>query len=106
MNLEPLIHEIFKNCKDALIGGVGGLVAYLYHFSQSRHTDPSIRIDAVAFLINGIVGAFMAYCFGDLVSDSYEYRDGIIGLIGVMGFGLMGAIESKFLDSIINKFFK
>lgn len=101
-----ILQEILKNFRDALLGGVGGLVAYLYHFSKARDNDAEVKLDWVSFVINGIVGAFMAYSLGGLVPDSLEYRDGIVGIIGVVGFGLMGVIESKFVDNFIAKFMK
>lgn len=101
-----LLFEIIDNFKDAMLGGVGGLVAYLYHFSNSRKKDSSIKLDKVSFLINGVVGAFVAYSFGSIVPDSYEYRDAVIGSIGVAGFGIMGAIETKVVDNIFSRFTK
>lgn len=101
-----LILEILDNFKDATLGGVGGLVAYLYHYSNSRKKDPTIKLDKVSFIINGIVGAFVAHSFGSLVPETFEYRDAIIGSLGVAGFGVMGAIESKIVDVIFSKFMK
>lgn len=101
-----LIHEILKNLKDALLGCSGGLIGYLYHYSLRRDKNKDAKFDFVSFLINGLVGAFMAYCFGDMIPETSEYRNGIIGFIGVVGFGLMGAIESKFVDNLLNKMFK
>ena len=100
-----LIVEILKNCKDALLGCSGGLVAYLYHFSQHREKDSEAKFDLVTFIINGVVGGFMAFVMGGLVPTTLDYRDGLIGLVGVVGFGLMGAVESKLVDNLLKKFF-
>lgn len=100
------LDEVVKYFRDAILGGSGGLVAYLYHYAKLRQKDPKAKMDVVAFLINGIVGAFMAYCFGGLVPETLEYRDGVVGIIGVVGFGLMGAIESRFVEHIMSKVMK
>ena len=104
--MEDLMREILKNFKDALLGGAGGLVAYLYHYSNARDKDAEVKMDWVVFVINGIVGAFMAYSLGGFIPHTLEFRDGLIGMVGVTGFGLMGAIESKFVNNFISKFMK
>ena len=82
------------------------MIGYLYHYSLRKDGDYNTQFDVILFLINGLVGAFMAYCFGSFIPDTIEYRNGIIGFIGIAGFGLMGAIESKFVDKLIGKIFK
>ena len=106
MTISPLLQEIANNLKDAVIGGIGGLVAYLYHYSKNKSADPSITMDIAAFTINGIVGAFMSYCFGGAIPTDLAYRDGVVGIIGGVGFGLMGLIESKFISLFLKKFLK
>ena len=63
-------------------------------------------MDIAAFAINGIVGAFMSYCFGGAIPTDLAYRDGVVGIIGVVGFGLMGLIESKIISLFLKKFLK
>lgn len=95
-----------KNCKEALIGGTGGLIGYLYHYALQRDKVVTTKFDIVRFLINGLVGSFMAYCFGDTIPMDLEWRNGVIGFIGVSGFGLMGALESEFVRKFLDKFTK
>jgi hypothetical protein len=45
----------------------------------------------------------MAFALGDLIPDDLAYRDGLVGLVGVVGFGLIGAVESKFVKVIMKK---
>ena len=106
MTVEHLVSDIVKTFKDALLGGAGGLVVYLYHYAKSKEGDADIKLDWITFIINGVVGAFMAFALGDIIPDSLAYRDGLVGLIGVVGFGLMGAVESKFVEHILNKVLK
>ena len=103
-----LLRDILINSKDAMLGGCGGLVAYLYHFSKHKDDQDAegklkVRIDILQFLINGVVGGFMAFCLGDVVPDTLPYRDGLVGLVGVVGFGLMGAVESKLVNDLLNR---
>ena len=106
MSSSSLLQEIASSLKDATVGGIGGLVAYLYHYSKNKTADPTITMDIAAFAINGIVGAFMSYCFGGAIPTDLAYRDGIVGIIGVVGFGLMGLIESKFISFLCKRFFR
>jgi hypothetical protein len=101
--MEQLISDIIRTFKDALLGGAGGLVVYLYHFAKNKEGDTEVRMDWAMFIINGIVGAFMAFALGDLIPDNIAYRDGLLGLVGVVGFGLIGAVESKFVKVIMKK---
>lgn len=101
-----LIDAILKNCRDALLGCSGGLVVYLYHFSTHREKNHTVEFDVVIFIINGVVGGFMAFTLGGLIPHSLEYRDGIIGLIGVTAFGFMAVVESKFVNEFLKKFAK
>lgn len=98
--------DLIRNFKNAILGGGGGFVAYLYRYAMIRREDKTAKLDWVTFLINGIVGAFMAFALGDLIPDDLTGRDGFVGLIGVVGFSLMHVIESKFADKVIGKLLK
>lgn len=97
---------LISNFKDAILGGGGGFVAYLYRYALIRREDKSAKLDWVTFLINGIVGAFMAFALGDLIPPEWGIRDGAVGLIGVVGFTLMHVIETKFADKVVGKLLK
>jgi len=105
-----LLSEVLINFKEVILGACGGVVANLYHFIKKKDAhvegEKEVKLDILALVINGLVGAFIAYTVGDMIPDTLSYRDGLVGLIGVISYSLMDLIESKLAGDIMKKFMK
>lgn len=100
----PLIIKFATMIKDILLGGVGGMVAYMFDYTTQKDKN---HVDVVwntkTMFINCFIGAFVAYSFGSFIPHDILGRDGIIGMIGVSSFAILGIVESKFAQYVVDK---
>ena len=95
--------NIFKACKEVLLAGTGGVVAYLYDYARMSKVNAAHRWSNKAMTINTIIGAFVGYVVGSLIPIDVTYRDAIIAFSGVSAFTIIGIIESRFAVWLIEK---
>ena len=103
MNNYELIVKILVALKDVLLGGLGGVAAYMFDYSRQKKQLEEVRWSNSAMFINLFLGAFVAYSFGTAIPEDVSGRDGIIGFIGVSSYAIMGIIESRFARIIIER---
>ena len=101
-----LLVKFASVAKDVLLGGVGGIVAYMFDYTNTKDKK---KIDIVwsnkTMFINCFIGAFVAYSFGSFIPHDMTGRDGFIGMIGVSSYAILGLVESKVAEYLVNKFF-
>ena len=95
--------SVFKASKEILLAGSGGVVAYLYDYTRISKEDDTYRWSNKAMVINMVLGAFVGYVIGSLIPVDVTYRDAIIAFSGVSAFTIIGIIESRFAQFIIER---
>ena len=95
--------EVISIFKDILIGGFGGVVAYMYDYNKAKRNLTDMKWSNSALFINSCLGAFVAYTVGAFIPMDVPGRDGIIGFAGVTSYAILGIIESRFAEMIISK---
>jgi hypothetical protein len=100
-----ILSIILITIKDALLGGVGGVVAYIYDYSKKRNTlgADNVMWSNSAMIINAIIGAFVANSLGSFITNDMTGRDGIISFIGISSYAILGIVESRFATFILNR---
>lgn len=101
--IADLILKIAVALKDVLLGGAGGVIAYMFDFSKQKKELPEMRWSNHAMFINLCIGAFVAYSLGTFIPMDLQGRDGLIGLIGVTSYAILGIIESRFAKILLDK---
>jgi len=101
-NLELMV-KIFDAFKEIILGGAGGIVAYLFDFQRQKKALQDIPFSFSAMFINMCIGAFVAYTLGSFIDHTISGRDGYIGLIGVTSYAILGIVESRFAKIIIDR---
>lgn len=84
--------------KDVLHGGIGSIIAYLFLVSKTK------QFSSYMLFVYLVVGAFIGYVFGSFLPKDLEYRDGLISLISIASYTLFGTLESKIVQSVLNKY--
>ena len=95
--------NILKACKEILLAGTGGVVAYLYDYTRISKIDSEHRWSNKSMVINMVLGAFVGYTIGSLIPIDVIYRDAIIAFSGVSAFTIVGIIESRFAVWLIER---
>ena len=98
-----IIVSVFKASKEILLAGSGGIVAYLYDYTRISKEDDTYRWSNKAMVINMVLGAFVGYVVGSLIPMDVGYRDAIIAFSGVSAFTIIGIVESRFAQFIIER---
>jgi len=100
------IIAIIDALKDVIIGSFGGIVAYMYDYSKQKKDGREPSWSTATMLINMFIGGFTANTFGEFIPIDMTGRDGIVGLIGVSSYAIIGIVESKFGQLMVNRFLK
>jgi len=98
-----IIVSIFKACKEVILAGSGGVVAYLYDYTRLSKSNSEHRWSNKAMAINTVLGAFVGYVVGSLIPIDVTHRDAIIAFSGVSAFTIIGIIESRFAVWLIER---
>ena len=98
-----IVLSVLKACKEVLLAGTGGVVAYLYDYTRISKTNVEHRWSNKALVINTVLGAFVGYVVGSLIPIDVTYRDAIIAFSGVSAFTIIGVIESRFAVWLIER---
>ena len=100
----PLLVKFVTMIKDILLGGVGGIVAYMFDYTVQKDKN---HVDVVwntkTMFINCFIGAFVAYSLGSFIPHDIIGRDGIIGMIGVSSFAILGIVERKLAQYVVDR---
>jgi hypothetical protein len=90
--------------KDVLLGGMGGIVAYMFDYSRQKKQLEEVKWSNGAMFINMVIGAFVAYSLATFIPIDTSGRDGIVGFIGVSSYAILGIVESRFAKLILDRF--
>ena len=92
--------------KDIILGGFGGVVAYMYDYTRQKKANTKIVWSNSAMAINAFLGGFTANAMGSFIPLDLTGRDGLIGFIGVSSYAILGLVESKFAKAITDRLLK
>jgi len=95
--------QFFDTLKDVILGGFGGVVAYMYDYTKHKRNNHAIPWSSSAMAINAFLGGFTANALGSFIPTTLDGRDGLIGFIGVSSYAILGIVESKFAKVILSK---
>lgn len=98
-----ILVKVLIALKDVLLGGAGGVIAYMFNYSRQKEELEDIKWSYQTMFINLCIGAFVAYSLGTFVPITTVGRDGIIGLIGVTSYAILGIIESRFAKEVVDR---
>ena len=96
--------QFLDTAKDIILGSSGGVVAYMYDYSKQKKINKDVVWSNSAMAINAFLGGFTANALGSFIPADLNGRDGIIGFIGVSSYAILGIIESRFAQVLLQKF--
>jgi len=100
------ILQFFDTIKDIVLGGFGGVIAYMYDYTKQKKHNKNVLWSNSAMIINAFLGGFTANALGSFIAMDLHGRDGIIGFIGVSSYAILGIVESKFAKAITDRILK
>jgi len=99
-----IVSQIISSTKDILVGGTGGLMMYFVENRRMKEKGIDAKMDVGQMLINIFIGSFVAYVIGSSIAPDTPYRDGIVAVIGMCSYSIVGLLESRFTQWIVNVF--
>lgn len=96
--------KIATALKEMLVGGTGGMIAYMVEYKRQKALVPEHKWSSGGMIIHIFIGSFIAYIAGTFMAADMTYRDGLIGLIGLTSYSLVGLLESNFTKWAVNVF--
>lgn len=99
-----LITKIGSSLKDVLVGGTGGLMMYFVENKRLKDRGVPTKIDFGQMFINIFIGSFVAYVIGSSIAPDTAYRDGIVAVIGMCSYSIVGLLESRFTQWVVEVF--
>ena len=103
-DLIDLLIRILGAMKDVLLGGAGGIIAYMFDYSRQKKVVEDLSWSNSAMIINMFIGAFVAYSVASFIPTDIGGRDGLVGFIGVSSYAILGIVESRFARYILDRF--
>jgi len=107
MNVQEIADVLIKltaSFKDVLMGGTGGLVMYFAENKRLKANGVDAKMNVGAMFVNVFIGSFVAYAVGSSIGADVAYRDGIIALIGMCSYSIVGLLESRFTQWAVDVF--
>ena len=99
-----LLVKLSTALKEVLVGGTGGMIAYMVEYKRQKALIPEHKWSSGTMVIHIFIGSFIAYIAGTFMAADMTYRDGLIGLIGLTSYSLVGLLESNFTKWVIDVF--
>lgn len=96
--------KLASGMKDVLVGGTGGLIMYFVENKRMKDKGIDAKLDIGQMFINIFVGSFVAYVIGSSIDMTTPYRDGIVAVIGMCSYSIVGLLESRFSKWIVGVF--
>lgn len=98
---------------DILLGGVAGLIAYLYdhnveckEYAKEREGGcEAIKFNLFSLITNIAMGAFVAYVVGTAIADTNEYKTILVGFSGFSAYSILALARSRFAETLLDKIF-
>ena len=105
MTAEQIFDAVVKltvALKEILVGGTGGMIAYMVEYKRQKALVPEHKWSSGTMIIHIFIGSFVAYVAGTFMPPDMTYRDGLIGLVGLTSYSLVGLMESNFTKYAMN----
>ena len=99
-----IVSQLVASMKDILIGGTGGLMMYFVENRRLKENGVDAKIDIGQMFINMFIGSFVAYAIGSSIAIDTPYRDGIIAVVGMCSYSIVGLLESRFTQWVVGVF--
>ena len=99
-----LLVKLVAALKEVLVGGTGGMIAYMVEYKRQKALVPEHKWSSGGMIIHIFIGSFVAYIAGTFMAADMTYRDGLIGLVGLTSYSLVGLLESNFTRWAIDVF--
>ena len=99
-----LLIKLSTALKEVLVGGTGGMIAYMVEYKRQKALIPEHKWSSGTMVIHIFIGSFIAYIAGTFMAADMTYRDGLMGLIGLTSYSLVGLLESNFTKWAIEVF--
>lgn len=99
-----LLVKLTAALKEVLVGGTGGMIAYMVEYKRQKLAVPEYKWSSGSMIIHIFIGSFVAYIAGTFMAADMTYRDGLIGLVGLTSYTLVGLLESNFTKWAIDVF--
>lgn len=99
-----VLSQIAASIKDILVGGTGGLMMYFVENRRMKERGVEAKMDLGSMFVNIFMGSFVAYVIGGSISPDTPYRDGIIAVIGMCSYSIVGLLESRFTQWVVDVF--
>lgn len=99
-----LLIKLSTALKEVLVGGTGGMIAYMVEYKRQKALIPEHKWSSGTMVIHIFIGSFIAYIAGTFMAADMTYRDGLIGLVGLTSYSLIGLLESNFTKWAIDVF--
>ena len=99
-----LLVKLTAALKEVLVGGTGGMIAYMVEYKRQKLAVPDHKWSSGGMIIHIFIGSFVAYIAGTFMAADMTYRDGLIGLVGLTSYTLVGLLESNFTKWAIDVF--
>ena len=99
-----LLVKLSTALKEVLVGGTGGMIAYMVEYKRQKALIPEHKWSSGTMVIHIFIGSFIAYIAGTFMAADMTYRDGLIGLVGLTSYSLIGLLESNFTKWAIDVF--
>lgn len=96
--------KLASSMKDVLVGGTGGLMMYFVENKRMKEKGVDAKMDVGQMFINIFIGSFVAYVIGSSIDPHTPYRDGIVAVIGMCSYSIVGLLESRFTQWIVGVF--
>jgi len=103
-DIAEILTKLAGSLKDVLVGGTGGLVMYFVENKRLKANGVDAKMNIGAMFINVFIGSFVAYVIGTSIGPDVSYRDGIIALIGMCSYSIVGLLESRFTQWVVDVF--
>ena len=99
-----VVSQLASRMKDVLVGGTGGLMMYFVEHRRMKERGVETKIDLGSMFVNIFMGSFVAYVIGGSISPDTPYRDGIIAVIGMCSYSIIGLLESRVTQWVVDVF--
>lgn len=97
-----VLSKLWRAIQELVVGGTGGVIAYMVEYKRAKAADDEHKWSSGAMLIHIFMGSFMAYVVGSFMPHDMTYRDGLIGLVGLTSYSVIGLIESRFSTLLVD----
>ncbi len=97
-----VVTKLWSAIQELTVGGIGGIVAYMVEYKRAKAADDEHKWSNMTMWIHLFMGSFMAYVVGQFMPADMTYRDGLIGLVGLTSYSIIGLVENRFATWLVD----